>query len=55
MTDWIKIEEKWRSRWAKEKQFLAEPDDKEKKFITVAYPYPKLSSTHWSWQDIYNS
>ncbi len=38
--DWLRLEEKWRSRWNAEKQFKAEPDSKEKKFITVAYPYP---------------
>ncbi|MFB6208742.1 MAG: leucine--tRNA ligase [Candidatus Nanohaloarchaea archaeon] len=35
------IEEKWQERWREEKLFEAEPDeDKEKFFITAAYPYP---------------
>ena len=38
--NWTKLEEKWRQRWIKEKDFEAEPDSREKKFITVAYPYP---------------
>ena len=39
--NWTKLEEKWRQRWIKEKDFEAEPDSREKKFITVAYPVPK--------------
>jgi len=38
--DWLRLEEKWRSRWNAEKQFSSDPNSKEKKFITVAYPYP---------------
>ncbi len=38
--DWSGIEKKWRQRWIETKQFEAEPNKKEKKFITVAYPYP---------------
>ena len=38
--NWNEIEEKWRKRWIEEKQFETDPKDMEKKFITVAYPYP---------------
>ncbi|RNJ77899.1 MAG: leucine--tRNA ligase [Nitrosopumilus sp. H8] len=38
--EWAKIEAKWRKRWQEDRDFEAEPDDREKKFITVAYPYP---------------
>jgi leucyl-tRNA synthetase len=38
--DWLGIEKKWRQRWIEAKQFEADPNKKEKKFITVAYPYP---------------
>ena len=39
-TDWAGIEAKWRSRWQEDRDFEADPDDRPKKFITVAYPYP---------------
>jgi len=38
--DWNKIETKWRAKWNEGKDFETDPNDKEKKFITVAYPYP---------------
>jgi len=38
--DWSGIEKKWRQKWIDAKQFESDPNDKEKKFITVAYPYP---------------
>jgi len=38
--NWNEIEEKWRHRWEQTKQFETDPNDMEKKFITVAYPYP---------------
>ena len=38
--DWSGIEAKWRERWDKSRQFEADPDQRPKKFITVAYPYP---------------
>ena len=38
--DWNNIEKKWRDRWVSEKHFETDPNDKPKKFITVAYPYP---------------
>jgi leucyl-tRNA synthetase len=38
--DWSGIEKKWRQRWIVTRQFESDPNDKEKKFITVAYPYP---------------
>lgn len=40
MIDWSKIEQKWRDKWNNSKEFETEPDTREKKFITVAYPYP---------------
>jgi leucyl-tRNA synthetase len=40
MMDWNKIEEKWRTKWQQDKEFEVEPNQKQKKFITVAYPYP---------------
>lgn len=39
MTD-IKIEEKWQKKWQKSKLFESNPSEKEKIFLTVAYPYP---------------
>ncbi|MBM3910562.1 MAG: leucine--tRNA ligase [Thaumarchaeota archaeon] len=38
--DWSGIEKKWRQKWIDAKQFESDPNEKEKKFITVAYPYP---------------
>ena len=38
--NWNKIEKKWRENWLKRKDFETDPNDKPKKFITVAYPYP---------------
>ena len=35
-----KIEEKWQKRWEEAKIFEAEPSEKKKFYITVAYPYP---------------
>ncbi|GKS67204.1 leucine--tRNA ligase [Nitrosarchaeum sp.] len=37
---WNEIESKWRKRWNDSKDFETDPSEKEKKFITVAYPYP---------------
>ena len=39
MTD-IKIEDKWQKKWQKSKLFQSNPDNREKIFLTVAYPYP---------------
>lgn len=36
----MNIEKKWRDRWSETGVFQADPDDKEKIFLTVAYPYP---------------
>ncbi len=33
------IEEKWQRRWAEERIFQPEPDNREKFFITIPYPY----------------
>ena len=38
--NWNQIDDKWRSRWHDAKHFETDPNDKPKKFITVAYPYP---------------
>jgi leucyl-tRNA synthetase len=38
--DWNEIESKWRRRWNEAKDFETNPNEKPKKFITVAYPYP---------------
>ncbi|MHA7734655.1 leucine--tRNA ligase [Nitrosopumilus sp. S6] len=38
--NWTEIEKKWRSKWQENKDFETNPNDKPKKFITVAYPYP---------------
>ena len=40
MVNWKDIETKWRKKWNEGKDFEADPNEKEKKFITVAYPYP---------------
>ena len=40
MINWSEIESKWRKVWAESKDFETNPNDKPKKFITVAYPYP---------------
>jgi len=38
--NWNEIEKKWRDKWIENKDFETNPNDKPKKFITVAYPYP---------------
>lgn len=38
--NWNEIETKWRNRWIESKDFETNPNEKPKKFITVAYPYP---------------
>lgn len=38
--NWNEIENKWRDRWTESKDFETNPNEKPKKFITVAYPYP---------------
>jgi len=38
--NWNEIETKWRNKWSESKDFETNPNDKPKKFITVAYPYP---------------
>lgn len=38
--NWNEIESKWRKKWIENKDFETNPNDKPKKFITVAYPYP---------------
>jgi len=38
--NWNEIESKWRKKWNDSKDFETNPNEKPKKFITVAYPYP---------------
>ena len=38
--NWNQIDDKWRNKWHESKDFETDPNDKPKKFITVAYPYP---------------
>ncbi|HEY5736340.1 MAG TPA: leucine--tRNA ligase [Nitrosopumilus sp.] len=40
MINWNELETKWRNKWIESKDFETNPNDKPKKFITVAYPYP---------------
>jgi len=40
MIDWKSVESKWRAKWQETQDFETNPNEKEKKFITVAYPYP---------------
>ncbi|MFB6144921.1 MAG: leucine--tRNA ligase [Candidatus Nanohaloarchaea archaeon] len=35
-----KIEDKWQEKWDEERIFESDPEDEEKFYITVAYPYP---------------
>ncbi|WP_456419999.1 leucine--tRNA ligase [Methanocaldococcus infernus] len=37
--DFKKIEEKWQKRWEESKIFFSDPDNREKFFITAAFPY----------------
>ena len=39
MPDFKKLEEKWRQRWALEKPFEADPDERKKWFGNAAFPY----------------
>ncbi|MBS1264125.1 MAG: Leucine--tRNA ligase [Methanonatronarchaeales archaeon] len=38
--DFGEVEERWRNRWEDEGVFEADPSDRDKFYITVAYPYP---------------
>jgi len=38
--DWSTIDKKWQKKWAENNDHETNSNDKEKKFITVAYPYP---------------
>ncbi|AFS82172.1 leucine--tRNA ligase [Candidatus Nitrosopumilus sediminis] len=40
MINWNELETKWRNKWIESKDFETNPNEKPKKFITVAYPYP---------------
>jgi len=38
--DWSVIDKKWQKKWSENNDHETDSNDKEKKFITVAYPYP---------------
>jgi len=38
--DWSAIDRKWQKKWLENNDHEIDPNNKEKKFITVAYPYP---------------
>jgi len=38
--DWNAIDKKWQKKWSENNDHETDSNDKEKKFITVAYPYP---------------
>ncbi|MBI5223205.1 leucine--tRNA ligase [Candidatus Micrarchaeota archaeon] len=38
--DTSSIEKKWQTIWAQKNLFDSEPDEREKKFVTAAFPYP---------------
>ena len=38
--DWSVIDKKWQKKWSENNDHETDSSDKEKKFITVAYPYP---------------
>ncbi len=38
--DWNTIDVKWQKKWSENNDHHVDPNQKEKKFITVAYPYP---------------
>jgi len=38
--NWNTIDAKWQSKWIENNDHDIDPNEKEKKFITVAYPYP---------------
>ena len=38
--DWNTIDKKWQKQWLENNDHEADSNNKEKKFITVAYPYP---------------
>jgi len=38
--DWNAIDKKWQKKWSENNEHETDSNNKEKKFITVAYPYP---------------
>ena len=38
--DWNVIDKKWQKKWSENNDHETDSNNKEKKFITVAYPYP---------------
>ena len=38
--DWNAIDRKWQKKWLENNDHETDSNNKEKKFITVAYPYP---------------
>ncbi len=45
-TDFKKIEEKWQSKWEKNRIFEANPDKRKKFFVIEMFPYPSGSGLH---------
>ncbi|KXA90504.1 hypothetical protein AKJ57_04115 [candidate division MSBL1 archaeon SCGC-AAA259A05] len=39
MVDWKEIDRKWQEKWREDEVFKAEPNENQKFFLTVAYPY----------------
>ncbi|MBI5227072.1 leucine--tRNA ligase [Candidatus Micrarchaeota archaeon] len=39
-TNFAEIEKKWSERWSAEKVFESNPEEREKRFLTPAFPYP---------------
>ena len=55
--DWNIIDKKWQKKWSETNDHETDYNDKEKKFITVAYPYPNsppVSYTHLTQPTIYS-
>ena len=59
--DWNAIDKKWQKKWSENNDHETDSNNKEKKFITVAYPYPnspqhighaELTQSQMSIQDI---
>ena len=53
--NWNQIETKWQAKWNESKDFETNPNEKPKKFITVALPISKLTTTYWTWKNIHTS
>ena len=53
--NWNQLDEKWRCKWHEAKDFETNPNEKPKKFITVAYPYPNSPQHIGTWTNIHTS